>query len=253
LAALAAAACGHPARAGPAERGVVVCGPGRPVPGYSDHRSYPSTDPQPPAFGTRIVGCFASLADAIRHGFALAEPHGTVIVDGVYLVPTGAAAIRQCRAAARALRFAVPCPALAPTIGGAPLQTLTCQDIYGCVADRKTFYFEENGFVAPPAYQGAAPGSGHVVILAERVAAPALGSRELFCLGRPAIRMAAIGPSRAAFAACPQGNALTSGHLMLRWVDRGILAGVSFHGVSPANFALALAVARHLAWITPRA
>src|SRR5262249_59053131 len=47
-------------------------------------------------------------------GYPPAAKRATVIVHGVFLEPTGAAARRRCRAAARKLRYPVPCPGVAP-------------------------------------------------------------------------------------------------------------------------------------------
>jgi hypothetical protein len=39
--------------------------------------------------------------------------------------------------------------------------------------------------------------------------------------------------------------------VLLRWVHRGVLAAVSFHGVNAANINLDLTVARHMSWAKP--
>ena len=83
----------------------VVCRPGQ-VPGYSNHRSYPPGIPTLPPLGAHIVGCFASTAQAVARGFPLPVPHGTLIVHGVFLLPTGAAMGAECRVSAQALGFA---------------------------------------------------------------------------------------------------------------------------------------------------
>src|SRR5712692_7025090 len=78
----------------------VVCRPGQ-VPGYSNHRSYPPGIPTLPPLGAHIVGCFASTAQAVARGFPLPVPHGTLIVHGVFLLPTGAAMRAECRVSAQ--------------------------------------------------------------------------------------------------------------------------------------------------------
>jgi len=68
---------------------------------------------------------------------------------------------------------------------------------------------------------------------------------------RRLIRRVRIGADKATITACPLGSAGMSGHVLLGWVHRGVHVVVSFHGVSATNIDLDLAVARHLAWVSP--
>jgi hypothetical protein len=118
----------------------------------------------------------------------------------------------------------------------------------------RRFLFQEIGIAVPPGYHGigGAP-DGHFVMVAVRArrARPATGDPELFCLAQPAIRKLLIEGDRATVVACPQGSVATSGHVLLRWVHRGILVAVSFHGINATNIDLDVAVAKHLIWIEP--
>src|SRR5260221_464979 len=115
----------------------------------------------------------------------------------------------------------------------------------------KRFVFEVAGFAVPPSYRGInGARDGHFVLIAVRAAAIRLSSAE-FCLNEPTIGKLTIDGSRAVLVACPQGSYLTGGHVLLRWTHRGILVGVSFHGVNTTNIDLALAEARHLKWVSP--
>lgn len=257
LALLVVTGCAGTGRALPAARAITSCGPGR-VPGYSNHRSYPPGIPTLPSPGARIIGCFAGPAQAAARGFPLPVPAGTVIVRGVFLLPTGAVMRSQCKSASRRLGFAVPCPGLLPSPSITPLQLPNCGTASACVAVQtappafRLFDFSD-GFVAPPGYHGVGGmAAGHIVLLAERAAAvkPA-GTGLLFCVTQPALRTLSIDGDPATVAACPQGSYETGGHVLLHWVHRGVLAGVSFHGVNAANVALDLAVARHMTWVGP--
>jgi hypothetical protein len=73
----------------------------------------------------------------------------------------------------------------------------------------------------------------------------------MFCLGQPAIRRLMINGDRVVIVTCPEGSYETAGHVLLRWAHRGVLAGVSFHGVNATNIDLDLAVARHMVWVSP--
>jgi hypothetical protein len=79
------------------------------------HVFYPPTYPGLPAQTVRPTRCFATAAAASAAGYTIAPtPTGDLLIGGVYLVPTGAALLHRCEAAAARLRFAVPCPELAP-------------------------------------------------------------------------------------------------------------------------------------------
>ena len=235
----------------------ITCRDGRPVPGYSNHLIYAPDVPTMAPTGVHIVRCFPDMAHATAQGFALPVPRGTLIVHGVFLLPTAAVTGAQCRAAARILNFAVPCPALAPANSSRPLQLSDCLTVSACLSQSNgpsafnRFVFEVAGFAVPPGYRGinGAP-DGHFVLIAVQAAAIRASAAE-FCLYQPAIEKLTIKGNRAVLVACPQGSYLTGGHVLLRWVHGGILAGVSFHGVNATNIALALAEARHLKWVTP--
>ena len=257
LALLVVTGCAGTGHALPTARAIRSCGPGR-VPGYGNHRSYPPGIPTLPPPGARIIGCFAGPAQAAARGFPLPVPAGTVIVRGVFLLPTGAVMRSQCKSASRRLGFAVPCPGLLPSPSVTPLQLPNCGTVSACVWKVTTppasqLFLFDDGFVAPPGYHGVGGmAAGHVVLLAERAAQvkPA-GNGLLFCLTQPALRTLTIDGDRATVAACPEGSYQTGGHVVLYWVHRGVLAGVSFHGVNATNIALDLAVARHMTWVGP--
>ena len=238
---------------------VRACGHGL-VPGYSDHRSYPPGIPTLPSPGARIVRCFASVAQAAGAGFAVATPPGTLIVRGVFLLPTGSLTMRQCRAAARAAGFAVPCPTVAPAMATTPLQLPNCNDGGECSMGRAGFVFFEGNFAIPPDYHAAINVGANFVLLASRTAKVTTNE----CPPHPPIGRARISGNDAAFVACPPyagwpkyGPAsrrppyagLLGGDVALRWVHQGVHVVVGFQGVNPTNIALDLAVARHLVWV----
>jgi hypothetical protein len=214
------------------------------VPGYANHRSYPPGIPTLPPFRAPILGCFASVAQAADHGFPAAVPAGTLIAGGVFLLPTGSLTVRQCRAAARAAGFAVPCPTVAPALSSTPLQLPNCDDDGGCSPGRSGFTFLEQGFVVPPDYAALPAAGGNFVLLAWREAGVTDG-----CPAEPVIRRVRIGGDDAAFIACPAYTGELGGDVALGWVHQAVHVVAGFQGVNPANVALDLAVARHLVWI----
>jgi hypothetical protein len=244
----AVSGCQGAVRPAAREPAIPACGASHPVPGYGNHRSYPLGVPVLPPVGSRIVRCFASVSAAAARGFPADVPAGTVLADGVYLVPTGAVTLGQCRSVARAVGFLVPCPGVSPTIVSSVVQTPTCQDSGGCQMWH-AFGFEEVGFAVPPGYQGVDRADGHFLMVAARAAG--VGSRALFCPRASPIRTVTIERTRGIVVACPESDAGTSEHVMLRWVHAGVLVGVTFHGVNATNIDLDLAVARHLIWVRP--
>jgi len=254
---LVVSGCAQVARTPEPRAHSIACRAGHAVAGYSNHLIYAPDVPTLPPIGGHIARCFADLAQATAQGFALPVPRRTLIVHGVMLLPTAAVTSTQCHAAARILHFAVPCPAFAPATSSRPLQLSSCLTVSACLSRSngppafKRFVFEVAGFAVPPGYRGinGAP-DGHFVLLAVQAAAIRASSAE-FCLDQPAIKTLTIEGDRAVLVACPQGSYLTGGHVLLRWNHRGILAGVSFHGVNTTNIDLALAEAHHLKWVSP--
>ena len=189
-----------------------------------------------------------------------ASAPGTQIVHGVFLLPAATVMGSRCRAAARLLGFAVPCPGLLPLPVTTPLQPPECLTVSACVATGsrgtggvRAFIFDD-GFAAPPGYHGVGGmPDGHVVLIAARARAVSAASyaRLTFCLGQPAIRRLLINGDRAVVVACPEGSCETAGHVLLRWAHRGVLAGVSFHNVNATNIGLDIVVARHMVWVSP--
>jgi hypothetical protein len=233
---------GHPAAR---TRAIRNCPTSEAVPGYGNHHSYPQWDPTSPPAG-RIVRCFASLTRATAMGYPAAAPRGTLIVDGVFLEPTGPVTRRQCRAAARKLGYAVPCPGIAPA---ASSPTPSCSDGGGCVWGRWWFAFEEYGFNAPPRYRGiSGRPAGHFLVLASRLG-PTENS-EVLC--GSVVGMTTIEGTRATITDCTSPGSTVSGHVILRWVHRAVLVAVTFHGFTATNLSLATAVARHIAWVGAR-
>ena len=259
-------------RSYPAPR-LTACAAGQ-VPGYSNHRSYPPGIPTGPPPGTHLVRCFATPMLAAAQHFAAATPVGTLTVRGVFLVPTGPLTLRQCKAVARALGYAVPCPAVAPALWTTPLILPSCHDNFapgGCSGKagfgKAGFDFTEHGFAVPPRYRDGMGGSmgygmggstGYFVLVASRNARV---TDE--CPSRPPIRRLRIGGDPAAFYRCPlhPSSAVSSAAdlspmvttpiVVLTWAHHGINVEVSFLGGNTTNIDLDLAVARHLSWITP--
>jgi len=73
--------------------------------------------------------------------------------------PTGSQLRRRCQHAANGLGFALPCPRLLPALSPGAVPPAPCDQRFRCVRGGG-FVLEEDGFVVPPGYVGAA-GQAH--------------------------------------------------------------------------------------------
>ena len=162
---LLAAGCGGgsaPAAgaAATAAGGVYLCPAADPFAVYAG-RTYPPNYPAPPPKTRRPARCFASARAAARAGDAVAPPPpGAQDIGGVYLVPAAPSLERLCRRAASRAGFTVLCPRLVPGAG----DEVFCSAGAMCVG-RGSFVLE-GSFAGPPGYVGAAPGQGHLWVIA---------------------------------------------------------------------------------------
>lgn len=228
---------------------LTACGPGQ-VRGYSNQRTYPPGIPTFVPPGAHVVACFATAALAALRGFAVASPPGTLIVRGVFLEPTGSRTVRQCRVAAGALGYAVPCPTVAPVVASIPLQLPNCNDGGGCVVGRRAgFTFSEQNFAVPPHYHAFGGSSGYFVLLASRDArVPASQCASGLLI---AVRRVRVSADNAAIYACPLFPGSHSRYVILTWTHQGVHVSVSFAGENTTNIDLDLAIASHLVWVSP--
>jgi hypothetical protein len=176
-------------------------------------------------------------------------------VDGVYLVPVDL--IAECAAAARRLRFPVPCPTLMPNpVAGA--DPPSCHEHsfsaggVGCsVAGAFDLEFGPFAALAYPA-PGFGSLSATVVILAIRGSLPADSELPYFllCSGvRPSssVQIPFLGPV-GKIVDCPTDySPPLGGHTILRWTRGGITYEVAVSsGVTPETENVALEIASHL-------
>jgi hypothetical protein len=119
--------------------------------------SRPSRRPTPHVAAGRLLPDHHAATAA---GYPPAPPPaGTLEVGGVYLTPTGQRLHRRCQQAADRLGFPVPCPTLLPALSPGAVPPTPCDQRFRCQAGAG-FVLEEDGFVVPPGYVGAA-GQAH--------------------------------------------------------------------------------------------
>jgi hypothetical protein len=249
---------------------VYLCPPGWPYAAYAA-RAYHYYPPNHPLFPDRQVQpdrCYATPTRAEKAGYTLAlPPQGSVIVDGVYLVPMDYQTFElMCDRASRRLGFAVPCPMLMPNpgLGSGPPR---CGDpaSFGrytrpaCVYDR-AFLLDQAGFAVPPGYGAGAFGGSHLVISAFRRKALGADPDARYALECPETRR--VGwvqlsvpdldqDVRAVLLTCPSGPPPLGGHVILRWSQSGIVYQVALNGDIPANRRLLEAIASSMQIIGP--
>jgi hypothetical protein len=183
------------------------------------------------------ICALATLVISAGVGRASAEQPATrPVVAGIPLsVPPGQV-VAECGRAARALPFAVFCPAWLPAHwsafgGGCPK--------HGCPWFTMTGYFP-----GPTGYVGDRPRSGHL-----NVWELPRGDLALAGVGCPGVASAGrvtVDHHVAHWFPCPAASGLDGGHALLQWVVHGIAYGVSAHGWSARNRRLVLFVAAHL-------
>jgi hypothetical protein len=146
-----------------------------PIHAYSRGRLYYLPNhPHLPAPDVAPARCYPSIFDAKAAGYSEAAlPAGAAKVDGVYLVPVDLTA--QCRAAARALGFGVPCPFRLPNPQrgnpapgcNVPLVPPSLRTDPPCVLAGKAFFLQELHFAIPPNFApgGLAQAEGDAFVL----------------------------------------------------------------------------------------
>ena len=81
----------------------------------SSHLYFPAAYPSPPPFEDRPARCYRSSDEARLEGYRVAPPpSGTVVFDGVYLVPIQASVQDECIRIGKAKGLTFPCPRLVP-------------------------------------------------------------------------------------------------------------------------------------------
>ena len=232
------------------------CPLARPVLATSTGRSYPPGHPARPPRDAAAVACYHTAAQATAAGYPPAAlPPGALELDGVYLVPTSAQLLRQCRRAADRLGFAVPCPRLRPVaLAGAPAPTVCvgrrpCDDPEPGPPDPEPgFLYLASGFVVPSGYVGGFGGSG------ARLAVAAAGRTTGFavaCAGARPVAPAGVRGHRGRLLECPPESGTHRGGTLLRWRERGTTMAVSVTGHTDLQRRLVLALAARLELVRP--
>lgn len=181
---------------------------------------------------------------------------GRTVVAGVELVPAEAALRASCSRAAALLGFAVPCPGLliahrAAVGEGCPDQHVTHPD---CLEDESAqdpplpaplaaFTYVQNDVVLDGAY--------HLYVVGVRETSR-LAPYRTGCIG-PEVTQAGpeLSGTTSTWVECPDGTAMNSGHVLLRWSRDAVVYAVSLHGHNTVNRSVELAIARNIAYIAP--
>jgi len=225
-----------------------ACPLGAPVPVFADRRSYPPGHPAAPPRTIRPVACYQTTAQAAAAGWPPAPPPtGTLAVGGVYLTPTGSQLRHRCQHAADGLGFAVPCPALLPAMSPGAVPPAPCDQRFRCVQGGE-FVLEQDGFVVPPGYVGAA-GQAHgrlVVAAASRAT-----DHVVACEGQQQpIATVTVRGGRGHLVGC-SGSGVHYDSVLVRWRERGVVMVVSVLGHNQLQQQLAMTVAAHARVVTP--
>jgi hypothetical protein len=113
-----------------------------------------------------------------------------------------------------------------------------------------TFTFQQNDMALPPTYVGTGSAASHLWVI---------GIRDNSTLYRARTNCDAVGSSESGptisgqtstWIECMTGNAMHSGHTLLRWQVEGISYVVSLHGQDSLNREVVAALASHLAYVS---
>ena len=219
-----------------------------PVPGFTDHHSYPPGHPAAPPSRTRPAACYPTTAQAAAAGYPPAPPPaGSLEVSGVYLTPTGRWFQQRCQQAADRLGFAVPCPVLLPAMSPRAVSPNPCDRQFPCLRGG-AFVLDQDGFVVPPGYRAPAGRARArlVVAAASRADDPAVVCEERQRLVRT------VAPHRLAgqLIEC-SGAGLRHDSMLVRWKERDAVMAVRVLGHAGLQERLAMTVAEQTRVVPP--
>jgi hypothetical protein len=186
-------------------------------------------------------------------------PTSAVQVAGVRLVPAEPVLRASCVRAAAAGGFAVPCPRLIiehrqPVGESCPDQDRPYAGGKDCLEDsaagsptapsrRDAFTYSQNDLAVPDAL--------HLFVVGVREDSR-LAPFRTGCVGQ---ETAEPGPALDGIATewvqCPEGGAMNSGHVLLRWHKDGVIYAVSLHYHTERNRQVELAIARAIEYVAP--
>ena len=128
------------------------CPSGHAVRAYDSGRLYyPGYYPLPLPYEIRPARCFKTGSEAATKGFRLAPPPpGSIVFDGVYLVPVQPQVHDECAKAATAVGLSFPCPTLVPAVEANQI----CSGSSACLSGNKSIQYALE-FTTPPDFPGA--------------------------------------------------------------------------------------------------
>ncbi len=188
-----------------------------------------------------LVGSVAACSDGVSND-STAVP--------LVQAPTEMAA--QCRTAAEALEFAVPCPSRVPIAKGrgltceAPPPTTDLPPCVGIAGTQRTFFLQFTDFDVGRGYRGVdGKPEGHVLV----TASPVSGGAPRPCIGTVQRRGVMVPWGAATIYRCSSdglrvqrqamhGEGAQLGHVLLAWTQNGIVYSVSAHGDTAVNLRL---------------
>jgi hypothetical protein len=208
-----------------------------------------------------ILGACTGPRGGAENRSAVSSPSVSVgVIESVRLEPPSPEILRFCKIAAHELGRPIYCPSLLPANPLLPAELCRGSDTrlggQGCF--RGGAFLMQEVFEGPSSYEGipasdeSASNIGHLNIWSSDPAtidAARLGcERHGSVVGKGSVRgLPAI------WVYCPEGQfpPQDSGHIMLQWLQNGVLCTVSLHSDSEENRRLALAIAENLRKIKP--
>ena len=193
------------------------------------------------------------------------QASGSVVIDGVELVPADQALTEACGRAARIVGFPVPCPGLViahrepvgcPTVdlnvwaGGTDcVENSAAGNPYDATGRLDTFTFQQSDMVLPPDYVGTATAANHIWIVGVRDDSR-LALVRSGCLGDETRAGPVLFDVPSSWVDCPaSASGMHACHRLLRWQKNGATYVISLHGQTAVNERIELEIAKHLVFM----
>ncbi len=207
-----------------------------------------------------LVGLAGVLVVACGSARPQPAPPSRLRVASVLLVPAEPTLRASCVRAAAVGGFPVPCPRLIIEHRAPKGESCPDHDITPLSGGKDCLEDSRAGNPALPARRDAFTYAQNDIVFP--------GALHLFVVGVKAdsrlapVRAGCPGPETnergpgldgitTTWVECPDGSAMNSGHVLLRWTRGGVIYAVSLHGHNSVNREVELAIAQHIDYVAP--
>jgi hypothetical protein len=191
---------------------------------------------------------------------ACSQPSPTVTVEGVRLVAADPGLRGSCVRAAKAGGFVVPCPRLILAHRAPAGEVCPDQDRFEYTGGKDCLEDSAAGNPTAPSRRDAFVFIQNDIVASDVIHLYVVGVKDdsrlaPFRTGCVGPETTEAGPALAGqpseWVMCPGGNAMNSGHVLLRWHREGVIYAISLHYQTERNREIELAIAHGIEYIGP--